>query len=100
MKIGITGKIAITVMLIVFISSSILTIVSFQNSYQQVLQAAGLELLGCANITTGLVNPQELEKALAGNKESVNNLEQAISWTISKKDIFGIDYIKKLIVII
>ncbi|QOY33916.1 methyl-accepting chemotaxis protein [Anaerobacillus isosaccharinicus] len=96
MKIGITGKVAITVMIIVFISSSILTLVSYQNSYQQVLQAAGVELLGCANITTGLINTEELEKAISGNKDSVDQVEKAINWTIEKKHIFETHYILSL----
>jgi methyl-accepting chemotaxis protein len=96
LKIGITGKVAITVMIIVFFSSTIMTIVSYHNSYRQVLQAAGLELLGCANITTGLINTDELEKALQGNQVSVGNIENTINWTIDKKDIFEAHYVLSL----
>ncbi len=96
MKLGITGKVALTVMVIVFISSSLLTIVSYRNSYQQILQAAGVELLGCANITTGLIDPIDLENALVGHKESLKKLETAINWTIHKKEIFETQYILTL----
>lgn len=96
MRIGITGKIAIIVLSIVLVSISLVTVVSYVTSYNQVKQAAGVELIGCANITTGILNPEDIEKLAAGDDSIRQQIEERISWTIAKKPIFKNEYILSL----
>ncbi|MGD8192694.1 methyl-accepting chemotaxis protein [Brevibacillus ginsengisoli] len=96
MRIGITGKITMIVLSIVLVSISLLTVVNYVTSYEQVKQAAGVELIGCANITTGILNPGDIEKLTAGDESIRQPIEERISWTIAKKPIFKNEYILSL----
>jgi len=96
MKLGVTGKIAAIVMSIVLVSIGAVTLVSYWNSYRQVKEAAGIELIGCANITTGIIRPDEILRLAQGDASLVGKVEQDISWTITKKPIFLNQYIISL----
>lgn len=96
MRIGITGKIALIVLSIVLISIGFVTIVSYVTSYDQVKKAAGVELIGCANITTGIISPDDVGKLASGDDSVREKVEKAISWTIAKKPIFKDHYILSL----
>ena len=52
MKLSVTTKITIIATVIVFFSVAMLSVINYRSSYREVLQAAGVELTGCANITT------------------------------------------------
>lgn len=93
MKIGLTGKITTIVILLFTISSIIVTSFSYRASYKQVETAAGVELDGCASITTGIVDPDLLQTVIDGNTANVKKLENQISWTVKKKPIFKDAYI-------
>lgn len=93
MKIGLTGKITAIVILLFTLSSIIVTSFSYRASYKQVETAAGVELDGCASITTGIVDPDMLQSVIAGNTANVKKLENQISWTIKQKPIFKDAYI-------
>ena len=96
MKLGVTGKIATIVMVIIFLSVGLLSSINFKSSYDQVLQAAGLELVGCANITTGIIDIDELKRLLSGDQSVLPKIEEDINWTITKKPIFETQYILSL----
>ena len=96
MKLGVTGKIAAIVMTVVLVSIGTVTIISYWNSYRQVTEAAGLELIGCANITTGIIDPNEILRLARGDASLIGKVEQDISWTIEKKPIFKNQYIISL----
>lgn len=96
MRIGITGKIAIIVLSIVLVSIGLVSVVSYFTSYEQVRKAAGIELYGCANITTGILTPSDIEKLASGDNSVREKVEGEISWTISKKPIFKNQYILSL----
>ncbi len=71
----------------------ILYTINQQSTEKNVKTAAGMELIGCANITTGIINPENLESALNGNGTAVSELSETIDWTISKKSIFERHYV-------
>ena len=96
MKIGITGKIASIVLTIVLVGVGTVTIVSYGNSYRQVKEAAGIELIGCANITTGIIDPDEISRLAQGDRSLIGKVEHDISWTVTKKPIFKNQYIISL----
>ncbi|MBM7540772.1 methyl-accepting chemotaxis protein [Amphibacillus cookii] len=96
MRLSLTNKMALIVSLIVFLTISILAIFNYRSSYQEVLQAAGVELTGCANITTGIIDPEALQQLVSGERSYLNQIEDEIEWTIGKKDIFEAHYILSL----
>ncbi|CQR46330.1 Methyl-accepting chemotaxis protein McpB [Paraliobacillus sp. PM-2] len=93
MRRSVTTKITVIVSLIVFISISILAVINYRSSYNQVLQAAGVELTGCANITTGIINAEALYQLVNGDNNYLHTVEKQIAWTIEHKDIFETHYI-------
>lgn len=96
MKISVTQKITAIVTIIVFLSISVLAIINYRSSYRQVLQAAGVELTGCANITTGIIDPDALLQLANGNDTYLAQIEEEIEWTINLKEIFETHYILSL----
>ncbi|MGE5701173.1 MAG: methyl-accepting chemotaxis protein [Clostridia bacterium] len=95
-KLGITAKISIVVLTIVLVSIGLVTLISYQTSYEQVKKAAGIELIGCANITTGLVASEDIYALLKGDQSRLEQVEKQISWTIAQKPIFQNQYVISL----
>lgn len=96
MKLGITGKVALITLTIVLVSIGMVTAFGYYTSYRQVKEAAGIELIGCANITTGIIDPKEIAALASGDASNVAEVEKDISWTVSKKPIFKAQYILSL----
>ncbi|WP_374724470.1 methyl-accepting chemotaxis protein [Calidifontibacillus erzurumensis] len=96
MRLGVTGKITFIVMAIVIASTSLLSIINYKSSYHSVLQAAGLELIGCANITTGIINPDDLKSIIRGDTSAIPKIEEDINWTVEMKPIFATHYVLSL----
>ncbi|WP_440898144.1 methyl-accepting chemotaxis protein [Amphibacillus sp. Q70] len=93
---NVTKKITIIVSIIVFLSVSALSVINYRASYREVLQAAGVELTGCANITTGIIDADGLLELINGDQSYLEQIESDIEWTITKKDIFETHYILSL----
>lgn len=93
MKMSVTKKITTVVTIIVFLSISILAIINYRSSYREVLQAAGVELTGCANITTGIISADALLRLTEGDQSNLEQVENEIEWTINSKEIFETHYI-------
>ncbi|MED2737201.1 methyl-accepting chemotaxis protein [Bacillus toyonensis] len=68
----------------------------YYSVYDKTLEAAGIEAYGCANITTGLLNPEDVQKVLKGDKETIEKVGDQIEWTVKHKDIFDAQYILDL----
>lgn len=96
MKINVTKKITIIATIIVFLSVSALSFINYRSSYREVLQSAGVELTGCANITTGIIDPDALLELVNGNQDYLNQIENEIEWTVTQKEIFETHYILSL----
>lgn len=81
----------------VILASLIITSLSnYWVSYQKTYEAAGIEAVGCANITTGLINPSDIEDIINGNQQKRAELENTINWTTDHKQIFEDQFVISL----
>lgn len=92
----ITRKLGFIITGILIFSMVIIFVSMYKANYDEIKKAAGVEAYGCANITTALVNPSDLEKIKSGNKEIAEKVGEEISWTVQHKDIFAGQYIMDL----
>ena len=76
-----------------FLSVGALSFINYRSSYREVLQSAGVELTGCANITTGIIDPNALLELINGNQDYLTQIENEIEWTVTQKEIFETHYI-------
>ncbi|WP_078428332.1 methyl-accepting chemotaxis protein [Alkalihalobacterium alkalinitrilicum] len=95
-KNGVTVKLGLIIFTTIFISMTIISISNYRIIYEKVKEAAAIELYGCANITTGLLNPSEIEEIAQGDFSKSDEIGQLISWTVDHKDIFETQYILSL----
>lgn len=93
MKKNLTWQLGIIIVIVIFISLIITSISNYWSSYRKTYEAAGIEAVGCANITTGLVNPADIEALIAGDKKLLNDVENSLDWTTDHKSIFENQYI-------
>lgn len=96
MKKSITWQLGIMIVIVIFISMIITSVSNYWSSYRKTYEAAGIEAVGCANITTGLVNPVDIEDLLKGDKENLQKVENSLDWTTEHKQIFEDQYILSL----
>ncbi|WP_028591780.1 methyl-accepting chemotaxis protein [Paenibacillus massiliensis] len=85
---GLASKITYSLIALLLVMGMMLGIFSYQTAYEQVKTSAGVELVGCANITTGLVNPSDVEQLLQGNNAGLASMEQRLNWTVEHKSLF------------
>lgn len=88
-----TLKLGTIIMSILIICIIVISLSMYYSSYKEIKKAAGIELYGCANITTALVDPKDIEKILAGDSSVSREVGETISWTIDHKHIFEGQYI-------
>jgi len=93
MRKTISGQIGIIVVIVLFLSMLISSLSNYFTSYQNTYEAAGMEAVGCANITTGLINPDDVEKAMNGDENIKDSLQDDLNWTVEHKHIFEDQYI-------
>ncbi|WP_203248823.1 methyl-accepting chemotaxis protein [Sporosarcina beigongshangi] len=87
------GAIIIGIMLAMLAITSVAT---YKTAYDKLYDAAGIEAYGCANITTGLLNPDDVKKMLDGDLQMMDEVGKQLNWTIEHKDIFETQYILDL----
>ncbi|KAB2331143.1 methyl-accepting chemotaxis protein [Cytobacillus depressus] len=92
MRKSITWQLGIIIVCVVFASMIITTISNYWVTYDKTYEAAGIEAVGCANITTGLIAPGDIEKVINGGKEKLNEIQQTLNWTTDHKQIFESQY--------
>ena len=83
-------------MIIVGIIASMLLITSvatYNTAYNELYKAAGIEAYGCANITTALIQPDDVKKILAGDTSAIESVGEQLNWTTAHKEIFETQYI-------
>ncbi|MDE5415918.1 methyl-accepting chemotaxis protein [Alkalihalobacterium chitinilyticum] len=95
-KTSVTMKLGVIIFTTIFISMVIISISNYRIIYEKVKEAAAIELYGCANITTGLLNPTDIEQLAQGDLSKADEIGQLISWTVDHKDIFETQYILSL----
>jgi len=93
----ITKRLGVIIMGVIVFCIIITSGVTYLISYDKVKESAGIELIGCANITTGLFNPEDIELLIHGKFDKVkNNVSQYLDWTMHHKEIFKDQYITNL----
>jgi methyl-accepting chemotaxis protein len=85
---GLARKITTAIIVLLVLVGSAIGIFSYNTAYRQVEAAVGIELVGCANITTGLVNPGDIEALLQGDGSGLAALEERLNWTVEHKSLF------------
>lgn len=93
MRKSLTWQLGVIIVCVIFISLMITSLTNYWSSYNKTSEAAGIEAMGCANITTGLISPDDIEALKRGNKESLQEVEEALNWTTDHKQIFENQYI-------
>ncbi len=73
-----------------------ISIFAYQITYRQVDEALGIETVGCANITSGLVKPEEILALTRGDTSVLSKVETNIDWIIHKKPLFKEAFILSL----
>jgi len=81
-------KITLAMFSLLFIMGMSVGLFGYRMAYRQVDESAGIELVGCANITTGLVDPVEIEALSSGETTVRDKVENSIDWITSHKPIF------------
>ena len=84
------GSIIAGILIVMIIITSIATYIT---AYDKLYEAAGVEAYGCANITTGLIQTDDLLEALSGNTDKQQQIGNQLNWTTEHKDIFEAQYI-------
>lgn len=81
---------------ILVIMICITSFATYITAYNKLYDAAGVEAYGCANITTGLIAPEDMEKALNGDRATMDSIGKDLNWTTNHKNIFQSQYILTL----
>lgn len=90
-----TRQLGVIIAVVILLSMIITSVSTYLVSYDKTYEAAGIEAVGCANITTGLINPIEIEAIIAGDKDP-DKLNEELNWTTAHKSIFEGQYILSL----
>lgn len=80
-----------------FVAMLIITsFATYKTAYDKLYDAAGVEAYGCANITTGLIEPGDVVKLLNNDSKTMEAVSNQLNWTIDHKAIFETQYILDL----
>lgn len=85
---GFAKKITATVIGILMLVGALIGVFSYQTAQRQVYESVGIEVVGCANITTGLVTPSDIEKLATGDSSDLAKIEEQLNWTVDHKSLF------------
>ncbi|WP_068782363.1 methyl-accepting chemotaxis protein [Paenibacillus sp. GM2] len=85
---GFAKKITMAIVTLLGFIGAIIGVFGYQTTYRQVEKSVGVETVGCANITTGLVNPAVIELLARGDKSKLAEVEQQLNWTVDHKPLF------------
>ncbi|MGZ7442007.1 methyl-accepting chemotaxis protein [Paenibacillus sp. TH7-28] len=85
---GFAQKITSVLIGLLVIVGLLLGFFGYRMTYAQVEQSVGIETVGCANITTGLVDPKDIEALAQGGRTGLAELEKRLNWTVAHKPLF------------
>lgn len=85
---GFARKITAGIIGVLLLVSALIGFFSYQTAYRQVEESVGIETVGCANITTGLVDPGIIERLAKGDTSDLGALEERLNWTVNHKSLF------------
>ncbi|WP_342563426.1 methyl-accepting chemotaxis protein [Paenibacillus sp. FSL R7-0345] len=89
-------KLTWMMLIVLLLVGSSIGFFGYRAAYKQLDEAAGIELVGCANITTGLVNPADISALAAGDTSKLAAIEDRIGWINDHKPIFKEAFILSL----
>lgn len=89
-------KLAWMMLTVLLLVGSTIGFFGYRTAHNQVDEAAGIELVGCANITTGLIDPADISALVAGDNSKLSAIEDRISWILNHKPIFKEAFILSL----
>jgi methyl-accepting chemotaxis protein len=89
-------KLTWMMLIVLLLVGSSIGFFGYRTAYHQVNEAAGIELVGCANITTGLIDPADISALIAGDQSKLEAIEDRIGWIVGHKPIFKEAYILSL----
>lgn len=89
-------KMTLAIAALILFAGTVVALVGYKVAYNQVDSAVGVELVGCANITTGLVDPADIEKLQSGDQSVLAKIEERLNWTVDHKAIFKEAFILSL----
>lgn len=89
-------KLTWMMLIVLLLVGSSIGFFGYRTAHNQVDEAAGIELVGCANITTGLIDPADISALVAGDNSKLSAIEDRISWIIGHKPIFKEAFILSL----
>ncbi|MGG0644469.1 methyl-accepting chemotaxis protein [Sporosarcina gallistercoris] len=96
MKRSLTFQLGTLIIGILIVMLAITSVATYKTAYDKLFDAAGIEAYGCANITTGLILPEDMDRALEGDTSTQEKVGDQLNWTTSHKDIFETQYIVTL----
>lgn len=96
MRRTLTVQLGVIIVGIIIAMLLITSFATYKTAYDKLYEAAGIEAYGCANITTGLIEPGDVVKILDGDKKTMEAVGNQLNWTINHKDIFETQYILDL----
>ncbi len=91
-----TFKLGTIIAGILVVMLAITSAATYYTAYDKLYEAAGVEAYGCANITTGLIDPTVLDRALNNDMAAKESISEQLNWTIDHKEIFETQYILDL----
>ncbi|MDQ0493626.1 methyl-accepting chemotaxis protein [Paenibacillus brasilensis] len=89
-------KLTWMMLVMLFLVGSSIGYFGYRTAYHQVDEAAGIELVGCANITTGLIDPADISALASGDNSKLAAIEDRIGWIVAHKPIFKEAFILSL----
>lgn len=96
MRRSLTFQLGSLIIGILVVMLAITSVATYKTAYDKLFEAAGIEAYGCANITTGLMLPEDMDKALEGDASTQEKVGEQLNWTTAHKDIFETQYIVDL----
>lgn len=89
-------KLTWMMLIVLLLVGSSIGFFGYHAAYKQIDEAAGIELVGCANITTGLIDPADITALAAGDTSKLAAIEDRIGWISDHKPIFKEAFILSL----
>lgn len=93
MKKTVTKKLGTIISAMFALCVLVMSLVNYQISYKEIKNAAGTELIGCANITIGLLTKENIQNLATKNEKALKEIGNTLSWTVAHKKIFLNQYI-------
>lgn len=84
----ITGKLLVLTVIFMIVSIGLVSTIMYFVNHSAMDDAAGQELIGCASITTGLVDTKILDEISNGITTGLAGAEEKVNWIVDHKPIF------------